>query len=153
MKSSVHVTTQRQSGWCWLLMDSSGWHEFDITLPGVEIVNLPPKCTAKHQQLDLCIVVTSEIRYPSSLLSVTLDVVQARRLYNHGLQSATRHGSGDSRVKSCPMSAMRWSCLTNHGHPFLKLQRSIAVPKVNSSIQCTSCTWTLYWNLLPRIQQ
>ena len=53
---------------------------------------LPPKCTAKHQPLDLGLIATSKIRYRSSLLSATLDVLQGRRLSNHGIQSTTGRG-------------------------------------------------------------
>ena len=66
-------------------MDNCGGNELDVTLPGVQIVYLPPKSTAKHQRLDLGIIAKSKIRYRSSLL-------QGRRLSNYGLQSTTGHG-------------------------------------------------------------
>ena len=74
------------------LIDNCGGHELEVTLPSVQILHLPPKWIAKNQSLDLGIIVTSKIRYLSSLLSATLDVLLGRRLSKHGLQSTTGHG-------------------------------------------------------------
>ena len=57
-------------------MDNCGGYELDVTLPGVQIVCLSPMFTAEHQPLDLGLIAISKIRYRSSLLSATLDVLQ-----------------------------------------------------------------------------
>ena len=134
-------------------MDNCGCHELDVTLPGIQLVYLPAKCTAKHQTLDLGVIATLRIRYRISLLSATLDVLVGRRLSNHDIQSNKGHEKWGSMKDSCSMSAMVRSCLTTHGHLFLKLQISSAGSKLSAWTQCTSCIWIIRWHLPPRIQQ
>ena len=144
---------EKSDGPLCLLMVICGRYEFEVTLPGVQIVYIPPKSNAKNHPLDLGIIATSKIRNRSSLLSATFNVLQGRWLSNYCLQSTTGHGKWRLEEGQLLRVADEWSCLTNHGHLFLKLQWSSAGSRVNTWVQCTSCTWILCWPLLPSIQQ
>ena len=77
--------------WC-LLMDNCGGHEDSFSLPGVEIVLLPPRSTAKHQPLDLGLIANAKIRYRALLLSATIDVINRRQMTNQVWQKDAGHG-------------------------------------------------------------
>ena len=48
--------------WC-LKMGNCGGNELNLTIPGVEIIYLPPRSTSKHQPLELGLIVNAKIRY------------------------------------------------------------------------------------------
>ena len=77
--------------WCYV-MDNWGGHETQATLPGVKIVYLPPRSTAKHHPLDLGIIANARMRYRSAVPAATIDVLESRSSSNHGLKMNYGHG-------------------------------------------------------------
>ncbi len=87
--------------WC-IVMDNCGGHESALSIPGVEIVTLPPRSTAKHQPLDLGLIANAKIRYRSVLLSETINVLQQRRISNSTFPLTSGNGKWGLREGQLP---------------------------------------------------
>ncbi len=82
-------------------MDNCGGHKVGLNLPGVQIITLPPRCTAQQLPLDPGIIANTKARYCSFLLRTMSSTVQERANSNN-VNSVTkwngRHGIRDGCI-------------------------------------------------------
>ena len=61
-----------------MVLDNTGGHELDISLPGLLFGFLPPRSTSKYQPLDLGLISHCKIHYRSKLLRCSIHMMEAR---------------------------------------------------------------------------